>query len=136
MGERASDTVYDDMDHSLKDIPVERWHRNVDVPLAKAHDEGKSLCRLAVTHWKLRFTVIGYIRSYIVAPPFIWGLATGRLVDAGLQNPVTTGVLALSRIAIARGRVSFIGPQLNTWSTVEVNERELFRCPRVQLPKY
>ena len=50
MGERGSDTVYDDMADSLKDIPVERWHRNVDVPLAKAHDEGESLCYSTITY--------------------------------------------------------------------------------------
>ena len=50
MGERGSDTVYDDMDDSLKDIPVERWHRNVDVPLAKAHDEGESPYYSTITY--------------------------------------------------------------------------------------
>lgn len=66
------------------------------------------------------------MKAYVIAPPVIWGLATGRLVDAGLQNPVTSGLLVMSRLAVARGSFGIVGPSANVWSAVEVNDRMLF----------
>lgn len=63
------------------------------------------------------------MKAYIIAPPIIWGLATGRLVDAGLQNPVMSGLLVMSRLAIYRGSFGIVGPGLNVWSAIEVNDR-------------
>lgn len=72
------------------------------------------------------------MRAYVIAPPTIWGLATGRLVDAGLQNPITTGLLAISRFAIARGSFGIVGPGANLWSSIEVNDRTLFSLSMFQ----
>ena len=67
----------------------------------------------------------GYVKAYVTAPPLIWGLATGKLVDAGLQNPVQTGLLVIGRICVERGQFGSVGAQKNAWSTIEVHDR---RC--------
>ena len=44
MGQYASDKVVDDADEATLDaIPITAIHRNVDIPLASAHNEGQSL---------------------------------------------------------------------------------------------
>ncbi|TCD67969.1 hypothetical protein EIP91_011770 [Steccherinum ochraceum] len=104
MGEYASDKVYDDSDSTwLDSIPLQHFHRNADVPIAAAHNEG-------------------YLKAYVVAPPLIWGMATGKLADAGLQNPVQSGLLVLGRLSIQRGQVGCVGPMKNVWSTIEVHD--------------
>ncbi|THH30481.1 hypothetical protein EUX98_g3696 [Antrodiella citrinella] len=80
-----------------------RFIATSDIPLAEAHEQG-------------------FLKSYILAPPLIWGLATGRFVDAGLQNPAFSSIKLLSRIVKRRGVFGFVGPQLNAWSTIEVHD--------------
>ncbi|TCD60872.1 hypothetical protein EIP91_009378 [Steccherinum ochraceum] len=125
MGEYASDKVYDDSDSAYLDaIPVQQWHRNVDIPIAAAHNEGEfvasdvSLPKVLIDFGMLQ----GYIKAYVTAPPMIWGLATGKLVDAGLQNPVQTGLLVIGRFSVLRGQYGRFGPQKNLWSTIEVHD--------------
>lgn len=62
------------------------------------------------------------MKAYVIAPPNIWGLATGKLVDAGLQNPVMTPLLIVSRLAMARGTYGVNGPGVNLWSMCEVHD--------------
>ncbi|TCD65049.1 hypothetical protein EIP91_003287 [Steccherinum ochraceum] len=93
----------DDADTTtLSALPITAIHRAVDIPLASASQEG-------------------YIRAYVVAPPFIYGLATGRFVDAGLQNPVPTAVMVLARMACERGVFGRVGEAGNVWSAVEAH---------------
>lgn len=41
MGQFASEKVYDDSDSATLDaIPVQQFHRNVDIPIADAHKQG------------------------------------------------------------------------------------------------
>ncbi|TCD67483.1 hypothetical protein EIP91_012344 [Steccherinum ochraceum] len=104
MGEYASDKVYDDSDSAYLDaIPERLWHRHVDIPIARAHNKG-------------------YLKAYVTAPPLVWGSATGKLVDAGLQNPIQTSLLVIGRMAITRGQFGRVGPQKNMWSTIEVHD--------------
>ncbi|TCD61922.1 hypothetical protein EIP91_007714 [Steccherinum ochraceum] len=105
MGQFTSTKVYDDAgdEAALDALPESTWHRNVDIPLAAAHKEG-------------------YVKTYNIAPPLVWGLATGALVDAGLQSPVPTCIVIMSRLAIFRGQFGYAGPMLNSWSTVEVHD--------------
>lgn len=68
--------------------------------------------------------ILGYVKAYVVAPPLIYGLTSGPLVDAGLQNPVATGLLIYSRCAQAKGSFGFVGPQENIWSVIDVHDRK------------
>ncbi|THH28631.1 hypothetical protein EUX98_g5553 [Antrodiella citrinella] len=104
MGEHPGESFDDLKDEAtLDNLPVEKWHRNVDIPIAAAHEEG-------------------IVKAYIIAPSLIWGLATGRFVDAGLQNPVLTSLKFVGWIMKPRGIFGAVGPQLNAWTTVEIHE--------------
>ncbi|KAH8094661.1 hypothetical protein BXZ70DRAFT_352304 [Cristinia sonorae] len=108
LGQYASDKVYDDADEATLDaLPITAPHRHVDIPLAAAHNEG-------------------YVRVYVVAPPFIYGLATGVLVDAGIQNPVPLGFYFVSNYAVLRGTFGLVGPNKNICSLIEVHDLARF----------
>jgi len=104
MGEYASDKVYDDADEATLDaLPITSPHRKVDIPLAAAHKEG-------------------YVRTYVIAPPLIYGTASGRLVDSGVQNPVPSVILVTAQIAVERGTFGLVGPAKNLRSTIEIHD--------------
>lgn len=127
MGQKSTDKIYDDMDEKTLDaLPVTALHRNVDIPLAKAHKEGvfKRVARASGLQSLSRNWTSGYIKAYVVAPPLIYGLTSGPLVDAGLQNPVATGLLIYSRCSQAKGSFGFVGPQENIWSVIDVHDCE------------
>ncbi|KAH8094660.1 hypothetical protein BXZ70DRAFT_1033990 [Cristinia sonorae] len=108
-GQYASDKIYDDADDATLDaLPATAIHRNVDIPLAAAHDEG-------------------YVKAYVAAPPLFYGLATGVLVDAGIQNPVPLGVSLVCDYAVARGGVfGLVGPNKNISTLVEIHDLTKF----------
>ncbi|TCD67322.1 hypothetical protein EIP91_000243 [Steccherinum ochraceum] len=104
MGQYA-EKIYDDVadEAVLAAIPATARHRAGDIRLAAAHGEG-------------------YVKAYVIIPPLIYGLATGRFVDAGIQNPVTTSVMFLDAIRQKRGLFGRIGPGKNVYATVEVHD--------------
>jgi len=69
----------------------------------------------------------GYIKSYIVLPPTIYGLATGPLFDAGISNPHSIQIPTLVKAAIARRQAGIIGEGKNVWPNVDIHEREPLR---------
>jgi hypothetical protein len=66
----------------------------------------------------------GYVRTYIVLPPTIYGKATGKLYDLGISNPHSIQIPLAIRTALDRGQGGMVGEGKNIWSHVEVNERE------------
>ncbi|KAJ7282434.1 hypothetical protein C8J57DRAFT_1499430 [Mycena rebaudengoi] len=63
-----SGTVYDDANaEQLDTFDHKQPHRNGNLEILEADEEG-------------------YIKSYIVAPDTIFGIATGKFVQMGLQN--------------------------------------------------
>ncbi|TFK49916.1 NAD(P)-binding protein [Heliocybe sulcata] len=99
-----SDTIYSDMDPDrvLSDdfiLP----HRFVNAELLKADQEG-------------------YVRSHIIYPSTVWGLATGPLVDAGLQNPHSIQIPTWIRISVARGKAFKIGEGRNIWPNTHIED--------------
>jgi len=104
LGQFATDKIYDDLDtEELNALPVTQWHRHVDIPITEAAKEG-------------------YVTSYLVAPGFIYGLATGRFVDAELVNPVGTVLLGVAMGALMVGQGALVGPQKNIWHCAEIHE--------------
>ncbi|TCD67905.1 hypothetical protein EIP91_011839 [Steccherinum ochraceum] len=100
----ATDKVLDDTDTAtINELPSTQWHRAVDVLNLKASDEG-------------------YITLYTVVPGLIFGLATGRFVEAGLQRSIPTGELFIALEVLKRGAPGIIGPMKNTWDFVEVHD--------------
>jgi hypothetical protein len=50
-------------------------------------------------------------------------MATGRLVDMGIQNPHSQQVPALISAALDRGQAGMVGEGKNLWPNVEIHER-------------
>ncbi|KAJ7484160.1 hypothetical protein FB451DRAFT_1231665 [Mycena latifolia] len=100
----ASDVVYDDTNPAqLETLEPEQPHRNVDLTLIEADKEG-------------------YIKSYIIIPATVYGLATGPFVSAGLQNPASIQVPHLIKASLDRGQGGVIGKGKNIWPNVEIHE--------------
>lgn len=105
MGAYSSDLVYSDDDvTSLAALAPTQIHRNVDLALLEADEEG-------------------YIDSYLVLPGMVVGNISGKLVDLGICkgiNVMFAGMIA--RIAVARGVGGTIGEGKNTWPVVDVED--------------
>lgn len=64
----------------------------------------------------------GYVRTHIVLPSTIYGLAKGPLVDAGLANPHSIQIPTLIKASIDRGQAGVVGKGANLWPNVHVEE--------------
>jgi nucleoside-diphosphate-sugar epimerase len=103
-GQHGDHIVYDDTDvEQIKSIPESAIHRNVDLTLLAADTES-------------------YVRTYIVLPSTIYGLATGPIFDAKVANPHSIQVPALIKASIDRGRAGVIGSGNNVWPHVHIND--------------
>jgi hypothetical protein len=76
-------------------------------------------------------SVPGYVKTYIVLPSSIYGLATGPLVDAGIQNPSSIQIPWTIGAALDRGQVGMVGPGKNIWPNVHIDDGKVFLHPSV-----
>lgn len=67
--------------------------------------------------------VSGYVKTYLILPPTIYGIATGPLTDRGLQHSRAHRIPSLVKIAIERGQGGLIGLGKNIWSQVHISDR-------------
>ncbi|KAF8656785.1 hypothetical protein AX16_002337 [Volvariella volvacea WC 439] len=103
-GAYASEIIYeDDNVEQIESLPPTQIHRNVDLELVQADKAG-------------------YVRTYIVLPSTIWGVAKGKLVELGIQNPHSIQIPVLVRAALLRERVGMIGEGKNIWQNVNIEE--------------
>ncbi|KAF7336223.1 hypothetical protein MVEN_02170100 [Mycena venus] len=103
-GMHSDVTIYDDSDaDQIESIAPTQMHRDVDLAITAADAEG-------------------YIKSYIILPSTIYGLATGRLVDLGIQNPHSMQIPSLISAALDRGQAGMVGDGKNLWPNVEIHE--------------
>lgn len=68
--------------------------------------------------------LLGYVKSYIVLPSTIYGLATGKLVDMGIQNRHSVQIPFLINASLARGQAGIVGEGKNVWPNVNIDESE------------
>jgi hypothetical protein len=68
--------------------------------------------------------LIGYVKSYIILPSTIYGLATGKLVDIGVQNRHSVQMPFLINASLARGQAGMVGEGKNVWPNVNIEESE------------
>jgi len=87
----------------IESLPPTAWHRNVDLEIVKADNEG-------------------YVKSYIILPSTIYGLATGKLVDIGVQNRHSVQIPFLINASLARGQAGMVGEGKNVWPNVNIEE--------------
>ncbi|KAI0326560.1 NAD-P-binding protein [Cubamyces sp. BRFM 1775] len=103
-GMHDTDVVYDDRDvEQPAKIPRTQPHREIDLAVLAADEEG-------------------YVKTYLVLPSTIYGLATGPLVDAGIMNPQSQQIPALITASIDRGRAGMVGEGKNIWPNVHIND--------------
>ncbi|KAI0060393.1 NAD(P)-binding protein [Artomyces pyxidatus] len=97
-------TVYYDSDaDQMESLPTTRVHRLVDLEVVRADKEG-------------------YVRTFIVLPGAVYGLASGPLVDLGVQNMHTYVTPHVIRSSIHRGQTPVaINPSV-VWPCVEIGE--------------
>ncbi|KAF9474242.1 NAD(P)-binding protein [Pholiota conissans] len=103
-GEHTTDVIYDDSNaDQIETLPVTQPHRNVDIELERADAEG-------------------YLKSYIILPSTIYGIASGILVENGIQNPHSIQVPALIKASLDRGRAGMVGAGKNLWPDVDIDD--------------
>ncbi|KAJ7101856.1 NAD-binding protein [Mycena crocata] len=103
-GMYAGGIVYDDSDaDQIETLAPTQPHRPVDLVITAADAEG-------------------YVKTYIVVPGAIYGLATGPLVDMGVQNHHSIQIPILVRAAVERGRSGMVGEGKNVWPYAEIHE--------------
>ncbi|KAF9048745.1 hypothetical protein BJ165DRAFT_1053961 [Panaeolus papilionaceus] len=103
-GRFATDKIYSDMNiPQLESLPQTQPHRVVDLSLVEADKEG-------------------YVKTFIILPCTIYGIATGPLVDAGLQNAHSQQIPTLVRLSVDRRRAGMVGEGKNIWNNVHIDE--------------
>ncbi|KAI0661419.1 NAD-P-binding protein [Cubamyces menziesii] len=103
-GMHDTDIVYNDCDvEQLSNIPRTQPHREVDLAVLAADQEG-------------------YVKTYLVLPSTIYGLATGPFVDAGIMNPQSQQIPALIMASMDRRRAGMVGEGKNIWPNVHIDD--------------
>ncbi|KAA1475298.1 NAD(P)-binding protein [Dentipellis sp. KUC8613] len=103
-GDTTVDTIYYDSDaDQIETLPDTQVHRNVDLAVVAADKAG-------------------YARTYIILPGTIYGLATGKLVDAGIINPRSIQVPRLITASLDRGQGGVVGLGKNYWPNVDIDD--------------
>ncbi|KAF9026960.1 NAD(P)-binding protein [Hymenopellis radicata] len=104
-GKDVPHAIYDDADvNQMAAFPDTAYHRQVDLKLLKADEEG-------------------YITSYLVIPGVIYGLPSNNLVDAGIQkeNAIQPRIMIGPVLALG-GVPASVGGGYNKWSVVDYED--------------
>ncbi|KAI0366135.1 NAD-P-binding protein [Pilatotrama ljubarskyi] len=104
-GEYVSETVYSDLNIPLiESLSPNAVHRPADLLIIAGDEEG-------------------YVRSHIIAPAVIYGIASGPIFDAGIPaNRHTVITQLLVRSALARGSVGILGKGVSRWGNVHIDD--------------
>ena len=109
-----TETIYSDLNvEQIKSIPPTAFHRNVDLTIIEADQQG-------------------YVRSHIILPSTIYGIAKGPLFDAGVSNPHSIQIPMLIKGSLDRGRAGVVGKGLALWPDVHIDDGRVSRylCAR------
>ena len=100
----AGTRIYDDSSvEDIESLPLTQIHRPVDVTVVSA-DTG------------------GYVKTYIILPSTIYGIASNPLVDAGIQNPHSIQIPSIIRASLSRGQGGVVGEGKNIWPNVQIDD--------------
>jgi nucleoside-diphosphate-sugar epimerase len=103
-GSKASDTVWVDTDvEQIESLADDQPHRRVDLIIVEADNQG-------------------YVNTHIIVPGIIFGIAQGRLVDVGFQNPYTMPFKRIAKHGIDRGQAISFGEGKNIWPFVHLDD--------------
>jgi len=65
----------------------------------------------------------GYAKTFIILPSMVYGVATGRLAQLGIQNPHSILIPVLIKLGLHRRQGGMVGNGRNLWPNVEIGER-------------
>lgn len=103
-GLHPTDTVYDDADAAqMASLAPTQMHRNVDLELLKADEEG-------------------YIKSYIILPSTIYGVSDHKLTQLGIANDHSQQIPLLVGASLKRGQAGMVGEGKNIWPNVHIDD--------------
>ncbi|KAG2067904.1 NAD(P)-binding protein [Suillus decipiens] len=103
-GNYATDKIYSDLDiPMIESLPKTQPHREVDIEVVAADQKG-------------------YVRTYIVSPSTIYGIANTPLVKLGIQNPYSLQIPSLIKASIDRKQGGVVGKGLNLWPNVHIDD--------------
>ncbi|KAH7884543.1 hypothetical protein F5I97DRAFT_1469634 [Phlebopus sp. FC_14] len=107
-GNFASNEIYSDLDIAkMESLPRTQPHRDVDLAIVAA----------------------GYVRTHIVLPGLVYGIAETPLVSLGLQNPRSQQIPKLIEAGTERHQGGVVGKGLNIWSNVHIDDlASLYIC--------
>jgi len=103
-GMYEDETIYSDANvKQMESIPVTQLHRDVDLEILNADKEG-------------------YVRTYLILPSTIYGIASGKLVDLGIQNSFSIQIPSLIKASIDRRQAGMVGLGKNRWPNVHIDD--------------
>jgi len=104
IGAYSTDTIYDDNNpDQIETLAPTQPHRNVDLEIVAADKEG-------------------YVKTYIILPSTVYGIASGKLVDHGIQNPYSIQIPSLIDASLDRGQGGMVGQGKNLWPDVHIDD--------------
>ncbi|KAJ6520903.1 hypothetical protein DFH09DRAFT_225596 [Mycena vulgaris] len=96
--------IIDDIDSErIAALPISQAHRNVDMELVEADKQG-------------------YVKTYIVVPGTIHGIAAGKVADSGAQKTRNKLFGLFAHLAFGRKEAFIFGEGKNEWAHVEIGE--------------
>ncbi|KAG1882313.1 hypothetical protein F4604DRAFT_1743472 [Suillus subluteus] len=103
-GNYATDNIYSDLDIlMIESLPKTQPHREVDIEIVAAGEKG-------------------YVRTYIILPSTIYGIANTSLVKLGIQNPYSKQIPKLIKASIDRKQGGVVGKGLNLWPNIHIDD--------------
>jgi len=105
-GRFASATFYDDTDVAqIESLPDTAIHRSVDLAVVEADRQG-------------------YVKTHVILPTQIFGLASGILFDEGIANRHSVALPFLIRTSLARSEAGVVNEGLARWQCVHIEDSE------------
>ncbi|KAK7692428.1 hypothetical protein QCA50_004053 [Cerrena zonata] len=99
-GNSTMETIYDDLNlEQIESIPDSAIHRQIDLEVIAADKAG-------------------YVKSYIILPSTIYGLANNPLVEAGIQNPKSIQIPTVIKTSLERKHAGMVGKGIALWPNV------------------
>ncbi|KAJ7618779.1 hypothetical protein FB45DRAFT_1063334 [Roridomyces roridus] len=118
-----SSIIHSDTDIAMiESLPVTQLHRHVDVTVVEADSAGVSSCLFHICAPQNKETNAGYVETYIVLPPVVYGTPKGLLFDMGVQNTGNTMLDLFIGVSTVRGAAPILGEGNNLFGHVDVTE--------------
>ncbi|KAH7915630.1 hypothetical protein BJ138DRAFT_1176400 [Hygrophoropsis aurantiaca] len=103
-GKYATDIIYfDDNVQQIESLKPTQPHRDVDLLIVDADKQG-------------------YVKTHIILPSTIYGIASSPVVDLGLQNPHSIQIPGLIKASLDRGQGGMVGEGKNLWPNVHIDD--------------